>query len=264
MSADLSAYAVLGLEPGADRAAVDAAYRKLIKRYHPDRKGGNAKRAAEINRAYSELRDRPEQERHKEVPIDIAEAIYARRARHLRKIKKPPRLWPPLLLLAAIAVGIIEHRRVEDLIWRVQDGFHKLTKPPASYGTGARVERSTGIDEPLHDTIIAGAVTEAERLARKRNPELLAEHSRDCHREMRSEPDAAVLDRCAAYDMAVVVISRGDPMQDDGPFSSSAVTARQMAAARLLTDDYNSIEARLDQIRSRVEAALAVPPPEVD
>ena len=51
-----SAYAALGLEPGADNAAIDRAYRDLIKRHHPDRAGGDARRAAEIIQAYRELR----------------------------------------------------------------------------------------------------------------------------------------------------------------------------------------------------------------
>ena len=51
-----NAFAVLGLTPGADAAAVDQAYRRLIKQYHPDREGGDGVRAAEIIRAYRELR----------------------------------------------------------------------------------------------------------------------------------------------------------------------------------------------------------------
>ena len=56
MAGAASAYAVLGLEPGADAAAVDQAYKRLIKLYHPDRAGGDPVRAADIIRAYRELR----------------------------------------------------------------------------------------------------------------------------------------------------------------------------------------------------------------
>src|SRR5689334_10420065 len=55
MYADPSALAVLGLAPGADRAAIDRAYRDLMKRHHPDMPGGDASRAAEVNRAYRDL-----------------------------------------------------------------------------------------------------------------------------------------------------------------------------------------------------------------
>src|SRR4051794_2773234 len=56
MADDASAFAALGLEPGADAAAIEQAYKRLIKQHHPDREGGDARRAAELNRAYRELR----------------------------------------------------------------------------------------------------------------------------------------------------------------------------------------------------------------
>jgi hypothetical protein len=54
---DASAYESLGLDPGADQAAVERAYKRLIKEHHPDRDGGDPARATEINRAYRELRE---------------------------------------------------------------------------------------------------------------------------------------------------------------------------------------------------------------
>jgi DnaJ family protein A protein 1 len=75
MAADVTYYAVLGLKPGADRDAIEQAYRSLIKRYHPDREGGDGKRAAEINRAYFELRGRRPQDIEREGASGIGEAI---------------------------------------------------------------------------------------------------------------------------------------------------------------------------------------------
>jgi hypothetical protein len=56
MSAD--PFAVLGVTPGASADEVAAAYRRLAKRWHPDRSGGrrDARRMAEINAAYDLLR----------------------------------------------------------------------------------------------------------------------------------------------------------------------------------------------------------------
>ncbi len=59
-----SAYEVLGIEAGASRREVTAAYRSLAKRYHPDRvadlEGGSRREAEtrmkEINAAYAELK----------------------------------------------------------------------------------------------------------------------------------------------------------------------------------------------------------------
>jgi len=54
---------VLGVEPDADNAHIDAAYRRLITQYHPDKVAGAAqeirelaeKRATELNAAYDIL-----------------------------------------------------------------------------------------------------------------------------------------------------------------------------------------------------------------
>jgi hypothetical protein len=51
-------HAVLGVEPGASAAEVTSAYRRLAKRWHPDRGGGAEaeRKMAEINAAYELLR----------------------------------------------------------------------------------------------------------------------------------------------------------------------------------------------------------------
>ncbi|MGE7207678.1 J domain-containing protein [Sphingomonas sp. NPDC019816] len=51
-------YEVLGVQIGAEPEVVDAAYRALMKKYHPDRTGAAADsaRAQEINAAYSAIR----------------------------------------------------------------------------------------------------------------------------------------------------------------------------------------------------------------
>ena len=51
-------YAVLGIGPDASASEVASAYRRLAKRFHPDRAGERgARRMAEINAAYDQLRD---------------------------------------------------------------------------------------------------------------------------------------------------------------------------------------------------------------
>lgn len=52
-------YATLGLDPGASPEDVTLAYRRLAKRWHPDRAGTaeSAQRMAEINAAYELLRE---------------------------------------------------------------------------------------------------------------------------------------------------------------------------------------------------------------
>ena len=53
-------YEVLGLQKGADAAAIKSAYRKLAMQYHPDRNPGDAEAEAkfkEVGEAYSVLSD---------------------------------------------------------------------------------------------------------------------------------------------------------------------------------------------------------------
>src|SRR4029078_3085994 len=95
MPDDASAFAALGLEPGADSAAIEQAYRRLIKRHHPDREGGDARRAAEINRAYRELRA----ERDLKAPLELnegwAEGVSASRT------------WPVFVMTGLAGIGAL-------------------------------------------------------------------------------------------------------------------------------------------------------------
>lgn len=60
MAAKRDFYQVLGIDRGADGAAVKKAYRKLAKRYHPDVNAGNKQaeeKLKEVNEAYEVLKD---------------------------------------------------------------------------------------------------------------------------------------------------------------------------------------------------------------
>jgi hypothetical protein len=86
MERPFSLYSVLKVPPGAPAAAIDSAYRSLMKRHHPDHAGpASSECAAEINAAFSVLRDparRAEYDRgeHKRQRA-IAAAEYGRYAR---------------------------------------------------------------------------------------------------------------------------------------------------------------------------------------
>ncbi len=244
MHAPPSAYAALGLEPGADRAAVEQAYRRLIKLHHPDRSGGDAARAAEINRAYFELRRQQEEE-----SPPVAERRPVRPPRRPRTPRRRSRRWWPVLILAA-ALLVFERERVAELSSRWIASL--AAGPQAGRGGSAKVD-SALLDGPLVEPDIAASIAEARRLVRSGDEEAMAQHSRDCHRAMRSSPELAQLDRCAAFDDAIAALAETDA---NGRFAAAAVTARQMTAASLLSSDYLAIERRLDRIRTMVQLAL--------
>jgi curved DNA-binding protein CbpA len=53
---DFDAYSQLQIDPLAEEIVLDAAYRALARRYHPDGDSPNPARMADINRAYSLIR----------------------------------------------------------------------------------------------------------------------------------------------------------------------------------------------------------------
>jgi hypothetical protein len=240
MAGDASAYAALGVEPNADSATIEAAYKRLIKKHHPDREGGNSGRAAEIIRAYREIRA----ERNLRDPLELNDDGPV--------APTGGRVWIIIALLLAFGVGLLV-----------------LTQPSLSNGASASGSRIAGdrlrgattgadpMDQPLNTAVIDGSVRNALQLARTSDEMALATASRDCHHALRSDPSLLQLDRCAAFDDAVVQLQDRDPLRDQGPFSELAVTGRLWSGATGLSDDYVAIDGRLDRIRLRVELALA-------
>jgi hypothetical protein len=240
MSGRASAFATLGLEPGADAAAVDQAYRRLIKQYHPDREGGDGARAAEIIHAYRELRGG----KALVDPLQFHDhSSAARRRRH----------WPLIVMALLLAGGagaiVMEPELLPQLpaaAGAVRIGGHHHKKNNAD-----------AMEQPLHDKAINAAVAEARSLYATKDEFALAGVSRDCQQRFRKDPGVELLDRCAAFDNAVIGLRDRDPLRDGGPFAPLSVTGRQWSAASSLSDDYIAIDSRLDRIRLQVELALA-------
>lgn len=241
MPGDASAYAALGLDPGADLAAIEQAYRRLIKQHHPDRDGGDSTRAAEINRAYREIKAA----RDYRDPLEL----------HQHSEQRPRgRGWIIAALLIALATGALVV---------LQGSFASVARPVRlSFGhVPPRAVAKDIMDQPLYLATIARSVDKARIMARTRDEFALASESNGCHRKLRGKPSLAQLDRCAAFDDAVILIQDRDPLRDRGPFSELTVIGRLWSAASSLSDDSLAIDGRLDRIQLRVELALA---PSVD
>jgi len=243
MAGDTSAFAALGLEPGADAAAIEQAYRRLIKQHHPDREGGDAGRASEINRAYHELKARPSPQATVRTPPSRAPA--------------PRTRWGWTAIALALLIGLICVPFLSDqpLLPQLQFGSVAIGPHRATSKLGARAPDA--MERPLHFSAIDASAQQALRLSKSSDEMTLASLSRDCHRALRSHPDLVQFDRCAAFDDAVVQLEDRDPMRDQGPFSEIAVTGRIWSGATSLSDDSLAIDARLDRIRRRVETLLA-------
>ena len=240
MAGDSSAFAALGLEPGAEWSAIDRAYRRLIKQHHPDREGGDVDRASEINRAYRDLRARFAERD----ALEFNDLPAAGGGRRQRRILVGAGLGALALAIAASSYG--------GHAWRgpVSPILPQRMAPPP--GT-----ESDPIDQPIRTGVVDSAVSEAVALSRSSDEMAMAATSRDCHHLLRTSPSIAVLDRCAAFDLAVVMLEDRDPLRDEGPFSELSVTGRLWSGASALSSDSLAIDGRLNRIRLAVELRLA-------
>lgn len=234
MGADRSAYAVLGLRPGADAAAVERAYRQLIKQHHPDTGQGDNARAAELNRAYRELRQ----------ALRMKGDLALHDFRSVARDRQSGAMFAAILIgLAALGLTI----------------YHFT--PAATVLGEERPERAVAaadiMTRPLDEAAIAAAVVEAVKLAQAGDEMALASRSRACHTDLRSRPSLSRFDRCVAFDDAVVRLQDRDPLRDRGAFSQVSVTGRQWAAAPPLSSNYLATDSRLKQIRVKVDLLLA-------
>jgi len=229
-----------GLEPDAGSSEIEQAYRRLIKQHHPDREGGDASRAAEINRGYRELRGH----RHLKEPLDLHEDWPLDRRRG----------WAWLLLALILAgTGAVV------FLSQPQLGRPQLANANGRVGAGTRAHGSgdNPMEQPIELRRINLAASEALQMSRSTDEMTLAKASSDCHHQFRRAPTLRQFDRCAAFDDAVVQLEDRDPLRDQGPFAEIAVTGRLWSRASELSQDSVAIDGRLDRIRRQVELALA-------
>src|SRR5215210_4437324 len=185
MGGDASAFEALGLEPDADGAAIERAYKRLIKQHHPDREGGDARRAAEINRAYRELREPRARDalEFNEQPLEDS-----RRQR-----------W--MVGLVGVAVGLAAGVLLTGPMAPTMQRFWPAATPHLPLGQpGATIAGS--IDEPINGALVDQAARDALHIARTKDEMALTAASQACHHKLRTEPTVEQLDRCAAFDDA--------------------------------------------------------------
>ncbi len=259
MGARDSAFFALGLRPGAGRAEVDRAYRKLIKIHHPDRVGGDGSRAAEINRAYTMLRrDAPAPQENRRGAQDTP------RARRMPVPPRPKQRPSPrprgarlalALTIAAVTVGALAANGNLDGLLRSRQQM-AIRWPIVETGVSAASPVLTNFDEPLNKRVIQNAISDAIGFHSANDVAGAVSYSRSCHVKLRKQPNLAWFDACSAFDEAAATLSRDADLTESGPFSDSEVMVREMAAARTVSDDLMGADSRLHQIRLAVEMEL--------
>ena len=249
MSGEDSAYSALGLRAGATRAQVDEAYRRLIKRYHPDMPEGDPGRAAEINRAYAQLRRqgaavsvRPP----RRPPVPVSSRSRPRGGR------TGLALVGAVAVVAALGLANSETQRgARRASHTIPISWAGSSDPVASIDTSPEAT----FDSPLETAVIDRAIADAVKLNAEADGAATVEFSRACHERLRRDPSLTWFDSCVAFDEATVTLGQV-PSAQASRFDESSMTARQMGAARMLSEDSLAADSRLKQIRSRVEMAL--------
>ena len=243
-----SAYEALGLRPGASRTEVDEAYRRLIKLHHPDRAGGDPDRAADVNRAYTLLRQQRLAVGPQSRPVPVV----------LHPKPKPRSRWTDWLFTAVI-LGIV----VGGVGMQMSRGKTILSQPlkvrwPVADTSfqSARANPLISFDQPLNLAIIDSAIAQATKFHSAKDLEGAEIYSRDCQANLRRELNLVWFDACAAFDEATITLTSDEKLADSQLFNQSAIVAREMAAAHALSDNVLDADSRLHQIRSRVDIQL--------
>jgi hypothetical protein len=243
MRGDRSPYDVLGLRPGAGRAEVSDAYRRLMKRHHPDRPGGDANRASEINRAYTCLRKRLGEP----VRVPVAVPIRRRSARGRRTS------IVFLLAAAGISALVLNDYCRQGSTQRAFVTIPQFTAPLRA--EDREVFDPPSLDEPVQTQVVAKAIADAVTFHASGNFGAAADYSNACHSALRRQRTLAWYDACTAFDEAMLAL--GDKASDDsGPFDEAAVITREVAAARIFSDGTMSADSHLHDIRSQVDMAI--------
>ena len=233
-----SPYTTLGLRPGADRAAVDEAYRRLMKQHHPDLPGGDADFAAEINRAYAALKG--------QAPPPLLPAVLQNRRLLARRKKRRGRVPGLLMLGAAASVLLLLPMPAQQVrLPGVRQPDPGTARPSDLLMPDTFDLRSL----PDEHAVITG-VAAAQRLHRDRRSDEAVQFSRSCNDDLRTFPSPSLLDHCVAFDAASGLLSK------DARFRAEDMAARHMGAAMRVSDDPVLAEERIASVRRTVEKML--------
>lgn len=245
MTVRRSPFTVLGLRPGADRSAVDDAYRRLMKQHHPDIPGGDPEAAAEINRAYAVLK------RHLppgpgQLPARLP-ALAAREGTR-RAGRRRGALSGLAMLIAAgmLALWLPDRKAVEASASDPVDHQDRAALTEPSPDT---LDLSAGPDAQA----IATAVDQAVKLRATGLASQSEEVSRSCDADLAAYPSPALLDHCVAFDAASSLL--GDE-RSLARFQPAPMAARHLEAALRVSDDPVLAEERVVSVRQMVQQLL--------
>lgn len=287
-------YTILNVLPDADPAVIEAAYKALMKKHHPDKHPAGPvageRVAAELNRAWWVLRDpdrraaydaeeRARQERHR---VELARAFPEPAPRGASEpVRRPAPPHPARAgQRAATWIGMAGVVVLVGAIVVLARGPGELDAPVIASTTPLVVGSASGLpglpaglDEeafrslPVNRQQIFTAVAEFKRIADSGGLPAAARFSERCFAAQARSRGIGEFDYCVAFDHAA---SRTDLRPQAAPephFGPQLLVQRHVrAAADSLSRDTTIIESRLFEIRRLTDNALfdyGAPPPRV-
>jgi hypothetical protein len=155
MDRPFSLYDVLNVPPGAPPAAIESSYRTLMKRHHPDQAGPAAGiRAAEINAAFSVLRDPERRSAYDRMEQARQRGLIDRQVHNLRRRRRMAGWggWGAAALLVCAATAFAADRYGGVLVRPATP----VLASDSEQGAGARIDP---------DSIIREVIDEARKMS---------------------------------------------------------------------------------------------------
>jgi len=265
MAGSKTLYRILNVAPDADPIVIEAAYRALMKKYHPDRLSGDQPagddRATELNQAFRILRN-PELRARYDAE-ERARYEGGRRTLGPSPVSPPPppahqrrrQRWPQLAaLLLLVTFGTAAW-------WEFGSEAEALARARlADLKQAARGERASPIDAPIDAAKIERAVSLAGRIRTTSGLLGVSGFSQDCFDAQGRDLSLSDFDFCVAFDQAASTFDDGLASVYALPrlprFEPQTLLARHRAEARRYSDDEARIDNRLAHIQLATSAAM--------
>jgi curved DNA-binding protein CbpA len=265
-----SLYAILNIAPDADPAVVDAAYKALMKKYHPDVLAGgpsaDMRSAAEINEAFHILRDPAKRAHYDANQWARQEAVRVVMSAHdMRSFqaKPPPRRrskWTAMLLLGLLGLLSIYVWQQSEEGGLAEAAFARGWLPGEQRNAAAAVAAKDSTDpHPVRQVDIDRAMAEFRRITKESGLIGLSAYSQDCFATQGRTFSLADFDHCVAFDQAASSYDGGMPssyLPQLPRFEAEESIMRHAAAGRLLSNNDTWIGARLAEVQALTSARL--------
>ena len=279
-------YTLLQVLPDADPAVIEAAYKALMKKYHPDRLGGDdaEHRAAAISHAFNVLRDpdrraaydAEEKAREDRYRVELARAFpepppggeAPRRGTQLPVRAEPtPRAGQRVAGWVGVAGVIVLGATVVLLARGPQQApaFGPAANVAAPDLQATAAEDGQGSvpfrDQPVNRGQVMKAIAEFKRITALSGLPGAADYIERCFETQAQSLDLNDFDYCVAFDHAA---GRTDLLPEADLRSAAArrfqpqnQVSRHVRAADPMADTFSSIELRLFEIRRLADSVIA-------